>query len=327
MKTSQGGTFVFPNQGGLGNDAAIMSLVTAMQNRPNLDMASVMSMARERGLGMSEFIVVLFLFGMFGGGFGGFGGFGNRGMMGAMNTDTDAMRLTGFINNNDNFNRILNAVQGNAADIRALSQALNCSTGQITAGLNSVSTLIMGVGNQVGLTKEQTINAIQSGNASIIAQMQSCCCNLGQKITEQGYQNQLANCHQTNALTNAINSSALSLRDGADARHHELMARLDVMEKSAMQAKIDALQETKSTLQTQLSMEHQTSSLQGYTSQALIPLQQAVAQIQQEVNDIKSKQPPVATLPYSPAVAVPTGLAYQAGFTGNAANGTGGFWY
>lgn len=41
METSQGGTFVFPNQGGLGNDAAIMSLVTAMQNRPNLDMTVV----------------------------------------------------------------------------------------------------------------------------------------------------------------------------------------------------------------------------------------------------------------------------------------------
>ena len=96
------------------------------------------------------------------------------------------------------------------------------------------------------------------------------------------------------------------------------MARLDNMEKSALQAKIDALQETKSTLQTQLAMEHQTQQLQGYQAQVVIPLQQALAAMQNELNAIKAAQPATTTIPYSPVVGVPASVAMQYGYSNGA---------
>jgi len=323
-ETTTGSTLVFPMQEKSGNDAAIMGLLSAMSQKPNLDAASLMAMARDNGVCGSELILVLFLFMIFG---GGYGGFGNRGALNAVNTDADTMRLTNFISNNDNFNRMMNAIQGSDADVRALAQSLNCSTSQVVNAINNVSSLIQGVGNQVGMTSQQVINAIQSGNAAVTSQLQSGFCGIGQKIQEQGYQSQLATCQQTNALTNSINNGVQAMKDSSDIRHHELMARLDNMEKSALQAKIDALQETKSTLQTQLSMEHQTQQLQAYQAQTMIPLQQALNVMQNELNAIKSAQPSTTTIPYSPVVGVPAAVAYQAGLTGTGVNGNGSFWY
>lgn len=319
-------TIVFPESGGGAMCAGLMGM---LGQQKSVDPMALLAMAGGNGFGglggNNGILALLIVLGLFGGGFGGFGGFG-RGAAGIANADADTMRLASLINNNDGRSQIMAALSGNGNAISSLAQTLNCSTAQMTAAVNSVASLIQGVGNQVGMSGQQVINAVNSGDASVIAQLQSSCCNISNKITEQGYQNQLANCSQTNSLTNAINTGVQALRDGNDARHHELMERLDNMERAALQGKIDALQETKSTLQSQLATEHQTSALQSYIAQTVVPLRQELGVMKQELNVIRNSQPPVATVPYSPVVGVPTGLAYQAGLVGGNAPG-GSFWY
>lgn len=323
-ETLGGTTYVFPENNGGGNGAVcsgIMSMLGAMAQKQGMDPATLMAMMNNGGFGGNNFMWVIFLFFLMGNGWGGFNRDGN-----GLNTDADTMRLANLINNNDGNARVMAALEGNSASIQSLSQQLGCSTSQVTAALNSVSGMVQNVSNQVGMSSQQVINAVQSGDAGIISQIQSCCCNLGQKIQEQGYQSQLAMCQQTGQLMTTINDGVRSIKDGDDLRHRETLARLDAMEKSAMQSKIDALQEAKSTLQTQLNLEHQTAQLQAYQAQSLIPLQQGLASLQQQVNAVRAAQPPVATVPYSPVVGVPASVAYQAGLTGAGANG-GAFWY
>lgn len=56
---------------------------------------------------------------------------------------------------------------------------------------------IQQVGNQVGQSSQQIINAIQAGNCQIAQQISSYCC-----------ENRLAICQQTNALQQSINNVA-----------------------------------------------------------------------------------------------------------------------
>lgn len=310
-------TYVFPAESGSGSLCS--GLISALAQRQGIDPAMLLAMKRD-GFGDGEIWLFLLLM-MFG-----WGGFGGNGRANAVNTDADTMRLANLINNNDGRQQLMEAVNGNKCAIASLSQTLGCSTAQLTAAINGVSTLIQGVGNQVGMTSQQVINAIDRGDAGIISQLQSCCCNLGNKISESNYENRLSVCQQTNALTNAISGGVQSIKDATDQRTDAIMARLDMMEKTAMQAKIDALQETKSTLQTQLNLEHQTRDLQAYQSQSLIPLTQAMAQLQAQVNAIKASQLPTTTVPNPQVVAIPAGVAYQSGILGNAAGG-GSFWF
>lgn len=44
----------------------------------------------------------------------------------------------------------------------------------------------------MGLTGQQVINAVQSGNATITSALQSCCCENRLLTTQQGYENRIA---------------------------------------------------------------------------------------------------------------------------------------
>jgi hypothetical protein len=95
------------------------------------------------------------------------------------------------------------------------------------------------------MSSQQVINAVQAGDSNIISQISQTCCNVRQAITEQGYQNQLANCQQTNAITNSINTNSIALRDEASANTNAILGKLDAMQTQALYDKIDALRESK----------------------------------------------------------------------------------
>lgn len=315
-------TYVFPENG---NSNALcsgmMSMLGQLAQRQGVDPTAMMAMMNNGGLGNGGYIWLLFL--LF---FMGDYGWGRNGRNSAANTDADTMRLANLINNNDGRSQLMSAIEGNTSSIERMAQALNCSTGQITAAINGVNTLIQSVGNQVGMSSQQVINAVQQGDANVISQMQSCCCSVTNKISETAYENRLAVCQQTNSLTNAINGGVQSIKDATDLRTDAILARLDAMEKTAMQAKIDALQEAKSTLQTQLNIEHQTQSLQAYQAQSLIPFTQAISQMQGQLAAIKANQLPTTTVPNPQVIGVPTALAYQTGLVGSTSAG-GSFWF
>ena len=249
-----------------------------------------------------EWMWMILLWALWGG--NGWGGFGGRGMG----------SLPAELNGDAGRQLLMNAIQGNGNAISQLASSLNCSVQQIQTALCNIQA-------QSGLSAQQIINAVQSGNAQVLSQMASCCCDVRTAIERQGYESQLAVLNQTNTLQNTIRETS---QNGTTA----ILAKLDQLQTAALQDKIDALREKNSTLTTQLNLEHQNAYMAGVVSQAVAPVNAAVAALQNDVNGIKCKMPETATVPYSPIVGVPTCIAAQYGLGyGFGAPGYGnGFW-
>ena len=128
------------------------------------------------GGGILGFILgALFGNGGFGNGFG-FGGGGSA-----------AASLGAQATANSNTDLILNAINGTDADVRLLASTLNSDIDSVRLAINTVQGAIQTVGAQLGLTGQQIINSIQSGNASLASQLCQCCCENKLLVTSQGY--------------------------------------------------------------------------------------------------------------------------------------------
>lgn len=215
---------------------------------------------------------------------------------------------------------LMSAIQGNGNAIGQLATTLNCDVNSIKTAIGNVQSAIQGVGNQVGLTGQQVINAIQAGNTSLASQLSKCCCD-----------NQLAICNQTNALQNAINYVATgqergfsnvayetqaqtcaiqqgmsngvqTLKDTGNANTQAIIAKLDAMENAAMQDKIAGQASEIATLKAQISQEHQNATFASM-----------LAPMQSELNAIKSAMPATVTVPNPQGVLMPSCVAWQYG--------------
>ena len=283
-------TLVFDNGGAMDG-----TLVAALMNGNN----------RNNGYGNGygwEWMWMILLWGLWGGnGWGGFGGRGNG-----------LSNLPAELNGDAGRQLLMNAIQGNGTAINQLASSLNCSVQQIQTALCNIQA-------QSGLSAQQIINAVQSGNAQVLSQMASCCCDVRTAIERQGYESRLADCQQTNTLQSTIRETS---QNGTTA----ILAKLDQLQTTALQDKIDALREKNSTLTTQLNLEHQNAYMTGVVSQAVAPVNAAVAALQNDVNSIKCKLPETATVPYSPIVGVPTCIAAQYGLGYGFGFGNSGFW-
>lgn len=234
------------------------------------------------------FMWVIFLFFLMGWGGNGWGGFGNNGRGGLANE----------INNDNGRALLMDAIGGNRNALSNLATQLNCTEGQIQSAISALTSQVQNVGNQVGMSGMQTINALQQGNMQIAQQIANCCCQTNNNITTQGYENKLAICHQTHAINDNANANALMLRDTNQSNHLALMGKLDQMQTQAMQDKLDALREKNSALVAQISNEHQTQALQAYQAQIITPVNAALAALQAEVAGIKCKLPNTVSVPY-----------------------------
>lgn len=262
------------------------------------------------------FMWVIFLFFLMGWGGNGWGGFGGNGRSGIANE----------INNDYGRSLLMDAIGGNRNALSNLATQLNCTEGQIQNAISALTSQVQSVGNQVGMSGMQTINALQQGNMQIAQQIANCCC-----------ENRLAICQQTGTLQNAINNVATGQERGfANVAYEtqrqtcdlhnaikdataELKAGQTAAEFRDMQDKIDHLREENGNYKSSAMM----SQIVG---QSLAPVNAALAGLQSEVNAIKCAQPNTVTVPYQPFQAVPNCVAYQTGLYGlNAANGAG-FW-
>ena len=108
----------------------------------------------------------------FGGGANGFGWGGNRaGDQQALVNGAQIQNLQDLVTDNHNNDLTMQAIAGNTAAITQLAGVLNTSTDNVTAAINAMS-----------------------------SQMQNGACGIKTEIISQGYQNQLANCQQTNTI-------------------------------------------------------------------------------------------------------------------------------
>lgn len=261
------------------------------------------------------FMWVIFLFFLMGWGGNGWGGFGNNGRGGLANE----------INNDNGRALLMDAIGGNRNALSNLATQLNCTEGQIQNAISALTSQVQSVGNQVGMSGMQTINALQQGNMQIAQQIANCCC-----------ENRLAICQQTGTLQNAINNVAVGqergfsnvayetqrqtcdLHNAIKEATAELKAGQTAAEFRDMQDKIDHLREENGNYKSSAMM----SQIVG---QSLAPVNAALAGLQSEVNAIKCAQPNTVTVPYQPFQAVPNCVAAQYGLYGcNAA--ANGFW-
>lgn len=282
-------TYVFGNEGS--GHGGMMSLIAPLLQQRGLDPNLLVAMNRGGGFGSNEgswFIWLLFILCFCGWGGNGFG-FGGRGNGGG---------LANEINNDYGRGLLMDAIGGNRNALSNLATQLNCTEGQIQNAISALTSQVQSVGNQVGMSGMQTINALQQGNMQIAQQIANCCCQTNNNITTQGYESKLAICQQTHAINDNANANALMLRDTNQSNHLALMGKLDQMQTQAMQDKLDALREKNSALVAQISNEHQTQALQAYQAQIITPVNAALAALQAEVAGIKCKLPNTVSVPY-----------------------------
>lgn len=326
-------TFVFGGDGGNGGSKLdITALLPGMLGGGRgLDPNLLAVMGNRNGFGGQDgwwsiiwLVVIASIFG-WNNGFGGFGGGrgGFNGLPAALNGDAGRELL-------------MQAIQGNGDAIRQLASSFNCSNQQVQTALCSVQNAITQVGNQVGLSSNQIINAMQSGNQSILNQLCDCCCKTQNAITTMGYENQLAMCNQTNTLVNTANQNTLSLRDGATANTNAILAKLDAMQNQALQDKIAALTAEKATLQSEISQRNQNATILNAVGQQIAPLAAGIQALQGEVDGIKCKLPNTVPVQWPNIVGVNLDTYRAAAYgvaAGNYAGGcgcgygyNGGFW-
>ena len=239
---SEAKTYVF------GQDAnnSVLNALVPLLNQRGIDPNVLLAM-NNNGFGGNNggwffWVILLLLFGWNRNGFGG-------------NGDGTAY-LGNMLNNDTGRDLLMQAIQGNTSRISELAQMFNCSTQTMQNAICQLQTAINGVGNQVGMSGLQTVNAIQAGNASLAAQLAKCCCD-----------NQLAMCQQTNTLQQAINGvnigqergfsqlgyetqrQTCELRDAIRENTAQVLAGQRSAEMREMQNKIDTLREDKAALQ------------------------------------------------------------------------------
>ena len=282
-------TYVFGNDGSTSNNG-MLGLLAPLLQKQGVDPNVLLAMKGNNGFCGEGgwFMWVIFLFFLMGWGGNGWGGFGNNGRGGLANE----------INNDYGRGLLMDAIGGNRNALSNLATQLNCTEGQIQSAISALTSQVQSVGNQVGMSGMQTINALQQGNMQIAQQIANCCCQTNNNITTQGYENKLAICHQTHAINDNANANALMLRDTNQSNHLALMGKLDQMQTQAMQDKLDALREKNSALVAQISNEHQTQALQAYQAQIITPVNAALAALQAEVAGIKCKLPNTVSVPY-----------------------------
>lgn len=262
-------TYVFDTADkGFDSSALIASL---MQNRgidPNL-MAMLASASKNQdtwGGSGCWFMWVILLFWLW-------GGRGN-GMFGA-----NADGIPNQLNNDFGREVLLQAINGNGQALSQLATTLNCDVNTLQTAIGQVQSSIQTVGSQVGMTGQQIINSIQSGNCQLGNQLAQCCCSIQDSITKTNYDNQLSNVNQTNTLQNAINfvnssvergfsstayataQQTCDLKNAIAAQTTLINDKFCQLEMREMQNKIDALRQENSTLALAASQQAQTANI------------------------------------------------------------------
>lgn len=242
----------------------------------NNDSSAMMAaLANNGGFGGNSWWAWIILMALWGG-----NGFGRNGQ--------DTQEILATLNGDQGRQMLMSAIEGNGTAISQLASTLHCDVNAIQTALNAVQASICQVGNTVGMTGMQIVNAVQAGDASLASQLANCCCENRLLTTTQGYENRIALAEQTSFLGAKIDNQTNIISD-----------KFCDLEKRELQNKIDALREERSTLLDRISNAEQTAAIQGYIASVVSPLAADVAAI-------KCAQPPTVSVPYPTLQAVQT---------------------
>ena len=260
--------------------------------------------------GLITLAIVASIFGWNNGGGFGFGGNGGNGAAGF---------LSNQISNDTGRELIMQAITNQGEASRTATQTLSTMLGQ---DFNLVNTSIQGIQNALntiganqGMNALQVINAIQSGNASLGAQFQNCCCQAQKQIMEQGYQSQIATLNQTNQLGGQSDRNTNALLNAINAQTVAMNDQFCAARERDMQSKIDTQADIITQLRGQIDNANQTAQITGYVNSLIAPLQA-------KVTEIADKQLPTVPVQWPQIQAVNT-TPYMGGFNGFYGNGFG----
>ena len=242
-------------------------------------------------------------FGGFGGGFGGGAGVGYLG-----NT----------MNNDNNTDLIMQAINGTDSDVRLLATTLNADVNEVRSAISTLQNGITMLSGQTGLGFQQVVNALQSGDASLSRQLCECCCENRLLTTQQGYESQLRTLElsaqsekNTGSIIDAINAQTIAMND-----------QFCALKERELQNKIDSLTAANTNLRSQIDNANQTAAVAAM-----------LAPIQKEVSEIKAAQPNTVAVQWPQLSVVNTTPYVNGGFYGNNwfgnypfYNGTGSIW-
>lgn len=250
---------------------------------------------------------------------------------------------------NGNFNEYLASVNGTEgrqylADImngrfdnlNTLAQMVNTSVEGIKTGVFGLQNAITEVSGQIGMSGLQTINAIQSGNTSILSKLCECCCENRLAICQQtnsiqstlasnhaddilqaeknaaGLQlqlsqlegaNKLSICQQTNALQNQAERNTNSILNAIAGQNTLITKEFCDLKERELQSKIDTQSDVITQLRNQISNDHQTLQFNA-----------AFQALDNKIGAIAAKQPNTVPVQWPNLVGVNTTPCIGQGF-------------
>ena len=224
-------------------------------------------------------------------GWGGFGGFGgNRGGNGCCGGFNGGIGfLSDQLNNDAGRELIMQAIQGNATAISQLASTLNCNVGELRTALNSISTQICNLGNQVGMSTMQVIQAINAGDTALQSKLADCCCQTQKAILESNYLTERGFCSTNQILSQGFSSVAYEtqrqtcdIEKAIASSTSQILEGQRAAEMRELQDKLDAAREKSAQQAVMLNNAQQTAQFAAM-----------LAPIQADLADLKCNQVPV----------------------------------
>ena len=216
---------------------------------------------------------------------------------------------------------VIDAVQGNTAAISQLASTLNCDINAIQTVLCGMDKSIMQVGNQVGLTSTQIINAIQSGNCQVLQAIAQCCYDM----KGMAYETRIQNMEQTTALTGVMNAGFQQIGNKIDAQTLAMNQGFQGLRDYLTAEKIESLQHQVTQMENAANNANQTLAFRAAIDAATTP-------IYNQVNALVGRVPP-NPVPAYPAPQYANNYAFgiipttncNASWTNNCGCGCGNF--
>ena len=231
------------------------------------------------GNGFLWLLLFLMMGGRWGNGWGGEGGAQGAGAQAVEKAVVEA-RAAGLSDQ-----VVLDAIHGNDAALAQIASTLNCGIGDLRNAICGIDKSILQLSSQLGMSGQQIINAIQSGNCALTSQLANCCCEMKQLVTTLNYENRIANMQQTEHLTGVMNAGFAGVQNRLDAGFQGLQDYLT-------SEKIDGLRQKVTTLENAANNANQTAAINAYVNAAVTPIMNRVASL-----DARVPQLPVPAYP------------------------------
>lgn len=241
-----------------------------------------------------------------------FGGGNGNGWFGGGNNNTAEREM------------LMQAITRNGNDINSLAAQYNCTTGQVVAAINALSTQLSNFAGQQGMSAMQIINAIQAGNAALASQLCDCCCKTQSAIQESNYLTERGFCNTNQILSRgfadlgyATRDQTCSIEKAIASSTAEILAGQRAAEMRDLQNKLDAEREKVSQQATAINNYQQTQTFAAM----LAPIQADLAELKCNQVPVKKIACPETYVPLNRSINENYGLIPACGF-----NAFGGGW-